>query len=84
MTEVGVQEAKTQLSQLLRRVEGGEEVVVTRGGRPVARLVNVEPSRTPGDRFGLLADEISDPGDWDDDDGDALGDLFGISRGEPG
>jgi prevent-host-death family protein len=45
MTHVGVHEAKTHLSELLRRVAGGEEVVITRGGRAVARLVPVvEPS----------------------------------------
>lgn len=32
-------EAKTHFSSLLRRVAGGEEVVITRGGEPVARLV---------------------------------------------
>lgn len=79
MSEVGVHEAKTQLSQLLRRVEGGEEVVVTRGGRAVARIVGVERGRAPKDRFGLLAAEVAEPGDWDEEaDADTLGDLFGI------
>ncbi|CAN5703694.1 type II toxin-antitoxin system prevent-host-death family antitoxin [soil metagenome] len=41
MREVGVHEAKTNLSRLLRRVSGGEEIVITRGGTPVARLVPV-------------------------------------------
>jgi prevent-host-death family protein len=53
MTHVGVHEAKTHLSKLLRRVAGGEEVVITRGGRPIARLVPVvEPTRRKlgGDR----------------------------------
>jgi len=36
---VGVFEAKTTLSALLERVEAGEEVVITRRGVPVARLV---------------------------------------------
>jgi prevent-host-death family protein len=42
MTEVGVHEAKTHLSRLLRRVAMGEEIVIARGGRPVARLVPIE------------------------------------------
>jgi len=79
-----VHQAKTQLSQLLRRVENGEEVVVTRGGRAVARIVGIQPPRGRNDRFGLLAAEIADPGDWDDEDGEALGDLFGIPREEAG
>jgi len=39
--EVGAFEAKTKLSALLDQVEKGEEVVITRRGRPVARLVPV-------------------------------------------
>jgi len=45
MTEVGVHEAKTHLSQLLKRVAAGEENVIARGGKPVARLVPVTGSR---------------------------------------
>lgn len=51
MTQVNVQEAKTQLSRLLTLVEAGEEVVIARYGKPVARLVRVEPparNRRPG------------------------------------
>lgn len=48
MTEVGVHEAKTHLSRLLRHVEAGEEVVILRGGKPVAKLVSVgQPSPRP-------------------------------------
>lgn len=43
--QVGIHEAKTQLSKLLRRVAAGEEVVIARGGTPVARLVPVEAAR---------------------------------------
>lgn len=41
-TEVNVHEAKTHLSKLLRQVASGEEVVIARAGKPVARLVPVE------------------------------------------
>jgi prevent-host-death family protein len=44
---VGVHEAKTHLSRLLERVEGGEEIVITRRGEEVARLV---PARRGGAR----------------------------------
>ncbi|HVX55863.1 type II toxin-antitoxin system prevent-host-death family antitoxin [Nocardioides sp.] len=37
-TLVNVHEAKTHLSQLLARVEAGEEIVIARAGKPVARL----------------------------------------------
>jgi prevent-host-death family protein len=39
MKIVNVHEAKTHLSKLLVRVEHGEEVVIARGGRPIARLL---------------------------------------------
>lgn len=42
--QVNVQEAKTRLSELLARVEKGEEITIARAGRPVARLVAVEKS----------------------------------------
>lgn len=49
METVNVHEAKTHLSRLLERVEAGEEVIIARNGRPVARLValGAQP-RTPG------------------------------------
>lgn len=46
---MSVYDAKTQLSQLLARVERGEHVVITRNGKPVARLAPLdEPARVPG------------------------------------
>jgi prevent-host-death family protein len=39
MTEIGAFEAKNTLGRLLDRVENGEEIVITRHGKPVARLV---------------------------------------------
>ena len=49
MTTVNVHEAKTHLSRLLAQVEAGEEIVIARSGKPVARLVahrNWLPGRT--------------------------------------
>ena len=43
MSVVNVSEAKTQLSRLLTRVEAGEEVIIVRRGKPVARLVRYKP-----------------------------------------
>ena len=39
---VNIHEAKTQFSRLLNRVERGEEIVIARAGRPVARLLPFE------------------------------------------
>jgi prevent-host-death family protein len=44
-TEVAIYEAKTRLSELLAAVEQGEQVTITRRGRPVARLVAIGPVR---------------------------------------
>jgi prevent-host-death family protein len=38
VTQVNVHEAKTHLSELLARVEAGEEIVIARAGRPIVRL----------------------------------------------
>ena len=48
MTSVGMHEAKTRLSELVAEVEAGGEVIITRRGRPVARLVRNETSATRG------------------------------------
>lgn len=47
MQEVNVHEAKTHLSRLLARVERGEEVLISRAGKPVARLVPVAAPAGP-------------------------------------
>jgi prevent-host-death family protein len=41
MAQVGMHEAKTKLSQLVERAEAGEEIVIARNGKPVARLIPV-------------------------------------------
>lgn len=43
MTTVNVHEAKTNLSRLLAQVEDGEEVIIARSGKPVARLISCKP-----------------------------------------
>lgn len=43
VTTVGLRELRQQASELLRRVEGGEQVLITVAGRPSARLVPVSP-----------------------------------------
>ena len=47
MASVNIYEAKTHLSRLLRRVRGGEEIVIAAAGRPVARLVPIAPDTGP-------------------------------------
>ena len=65
-SQVNIHEAKTHLSQLLARVEDGEEIVIARAGKPVARLVKHEPQlvpRRPGSAKGkiFIRDDFDDP-----------------------
>jgi len=45
MTEIGVMEAKTHFSDLLKRVESGESFVITKYGKPVAMLSSAEEDK---------------------------------------
>jgi prevent-host-death family protein len=59
--QVNVQDAKTRLSELLARVERGEEITIARAGRPVARLVRITepPRRELGFlKFGAVPDSV--------------------------
>lgn len=63
---MNVHEAKTHLSRLLRRVEAGEEIVIARSGKPIARLVPASPTegpREPGSAKGLvwMSDDFDEP-----------------------
>lgn len=72
-TVVSAAEAKATLSDLLRRAEAGEEILVARSGRPVAKIVPVRPRAG-----GFLRGEVTvvDPRWWEPD--DALAEDFGI------
>jgi prevent-host-death family protein len=57
MATVTIHEAKTNLSKLLQKVAAGEEVIIARGKKPVARLVavgEVKGKRQPGSLKGTL------------------------------
>jgi prevent-host-death family protein len=47
MKHVGIFEAKTHLSSLVDEVEKGGEVIITRHGKPIAKLVRAEERHTP-------------------------------------
>ena len=55
MIEVGSYDAKARLPELLRRVEAGETVTVTRRGKPVARIVPIEADRRAENREAIDA-----------------------------
>ena len=62
MATVNVHEAKTHFSRLLAEVEAGGEVIIARGGKPVARLVPLEGAAKPKRQFGSMKGKIG----WDD------------------
>lgn len=60
---VNIHEAKTHLSRLLVRVELGEEIILARAGKPVARLAPIEHKRGER-RLGSAAGEFEVPDDF--------------------
>jgi prevent-host-death family protein len=62
---VNVHAAKTHLSRLLERAEAGEEVVIGRAGKPIAKLVPYRAER-PKRVFGALRGQIRVIGDFHD------------------
>jgi prevent-host-death family protein len=64
MTVVNIYDAKTQLSKLIEEAAAGRDVVIARGGKPVARLTRLDsPKRKL--RFGLLKGKIKIAEDFD-------------------
>ncbi|GAB7143979.1 type II toxin-antitoxin system Phd/YefM family antitoxin [Mycobacterium riyadhense] len=60
---VGVHEAKTRMSELLRLVDSGQEIEIARGGEPVAKLVPFHPRETR--RLGIDRGVYTVPEDFD-------------------
>jgi prevent-host-death family protein len=73
-SSVNIHEAKTHLSRLLVRVEAGEEVVIARAGRPVARLVPYTRAMEPR-VLGIWKGRVTIAPDFDAVN-DALTELF--------
>jgi prevent-host-death family protein len=64
MSVINIYEAKTQLSKLIEQAASGKDVVIARGGKPVARLTRLDvPKRKL--RFGLLKGKIKIAVDFD-------------------
>lgn len=73
---VTVSEAKTQLSSLIERVTGGEEIVIRRGQKPVAKIVRYEEAPVPR-KMGDLRGKIWMSDDFDEPD-EEIERLFGM------
>ena len=63
---INVHEAKTHLSRLLEEVAAGEEIVIGKAGKPVAKLVPYKAKNEPR-KPGALKGEIWLADDWDSD-----------------
>jgi prevent-host-death family protein len=66
MAQVGMHEAKTKLSQLVERAEAGEEIVITRNGKPVARLVPIAGTNSLASVHSALRGRIEIADDFDE------------------
>lgn len=53
-----LREAKEQLSELVKRAAGGEEIIITVRGQPMARLSSLHPSASSCRNHGSFADEL--------------------------
>ena len=62
---INIHAAKTQLSKLLDAAAAGEEVIIAKAGKPVAKLVSIAAAAPPR-RLGALDGKIHVPDDFDD------------------
>jgi prevent-host-death family protein len=72
-----VHQAKTHLSRLIKEAEAGKEVVLTRGKKPVAKVVPIEAVASRKELAGAYARDVH----WDDDAFDPLTDEELIQMG---
>jgi len=79
MPQVNLYDAKTQLSRLVDRAAAGEEIVIAKGGRPMARLVPLA-ARTAPRALGRLAGSVTLGPDFDAPLPPELADAFGAMR----
>jgi len=66
VTEVNIHEAKTHLSRLLEKVQQGEEVIIAKAGKPIAKLVKLEREQPKRRRFGTAKGLIKLYPGWND------------------
>ncbi|MFD9287026.1 type II toxin-antitoxin system Phd/YefM family antitoxin [Streptomyces sp. NPDC060030] len=74
--QYNVHEAKTHFSRILQQVETGEEVVISRAGEPIAKVVPLHPKVRRTGR-GSLRGQIHIPDDFDEFPDD-IADAFGM------
>jgi prevent-host-death family protein len=65
MRTVNIHEAKTHLSRLVDEAARGEEIIIARAGKPVARLIALASPARPAPQLGTMRDRIQLATDWD-------------------
>jgi prevent-host-death family protein len=77
MTEVGMHEAKTKLSQLVERAERGEEIVITRNGKPTVKLSPIASTGSLASVRGAWRGQVQLSEDFDELPDD-IAEAFGV------
>ena len=65
MEQVNIYEAKTHFSKYVEKAEAGEDIIIARGGKQVARLTAIQPQKRQI-RFGILKGKVLISPDFDD------------------
>lgn len=76
MRTVNIHEAKTQFSRFVEQAEAGEEIVIARAGKPVARLVGLTTADSQPRKLGLGKKQFTFPENFDSLDAAEIAAMF--------
>ena len=76
MRTVNIHAAKTQLSRLVEAAAGGEEIIIAKAGKPVAKLGPLTNRKSGKRKLGILEGKIQVPDDFDTMFEDEIADMF--------
>jgi prevent-host-death family protein len=76
MTQVNIHEAKTNLSMLLSKTAKGEEFIIAKAGKPIAKVVPFSTAQKKLRRGGFLINHAVIPDDFDTMGGDEIAAMF--------
>jgi prevent-host-death family protein len=80
MQTVNIHEAKTQFSRFVDQAEAGEEIVIARAGKPVARLVALANTSTKPRKLGLGKKKFTFPENFDSSDAAEIVGMFELGK----
>jgi len=76
MQTVNIHEAKTQFSRFVEQAEAGEEIVIARAGKPVARLLGLRAAISQPRKLGLGKKKFTFPENYDSQDAAEIAAMF--------